>query len=65
MNIRVRIKMRGKWYEAKRTGYPLDDYCETCPLRRCCNSESDMGQEVRRACDVFGYGFKLVKEPKK
>lgn len=61
--IEIRIKVRGKWYKAKKTGDPFRDKCEKCRFRRSCwNDRSITGKEISNVCEIFDYGFKAIKE---
>lgn len=63
MSIDIRIKVRGKWYKARKTGDPYADKCEKCRFKRSCNNQWSMaGNEIRRVCEIFDYGFIKVKE---
>jgi uncharacterized protein (UPF0179 family) len=62
MNIEIRIKVKGKWYKAKKTGRPFEDKCEKCRFKRSCwNGESTAGYEIRQVCEIFDYGFIQIK----
>ena len=63
MSIEIRIKVRGKWYKAKKTGDPYEEKCAKCRFRRSCwNDRSIAGDEIRHVCEIFDYGFKAIKE---
>ena len=63
MNIEIRIKVRGKWFAARKTGRPFDDPCDKCRFKRTCwNDKSMAGYQIKMVCNVFGYGFKEVKK---
>lgn len=62
MNIEIKIKVKGKWYKAKKTGKPFEDKCEKCRFKRSCwNGSSIAGYEIRRVCEIFDYGFTPIK----
>lgn len=63
MNIDIRIKVRGKWFAIRKTGRSTFDYpCDKCRFKRTCwNDLSEAGRQIQAVCNVFGYGFKEVK----
>lgn len=63
MSVEIRIKVRGKWYKAKKTGNYWDDKCEKCRFNRSCwNDRSINGRIIRGICEIFDYGYSEIKE---